>query len=175
MHSSDIKGLVDLTAAWLHEHHLRLVLAESCTAGLVSAWLARRAGISQFLCGSMVTYRDATKQSWLQVPGETLQIWSAVSQPVTEGMAVGVLTLTPEATVAVAVTGHLGPNAPTELDGRIFLSAALRSHGTAIIIASQQQRLEQKLRYDRQQEAAFRTLNFLRTLDLPSTDAPPAC
>ena len=44
---------------------VRVAFAESCTAGLVAASLARTPGISQWLCGSAVVYRDATKAAWL--------------------------------------------------------------------------------------------------------------
>ena len=175
MLSSDVEDLVQQAAAWLQEHQVRLVLAESCTAGLVSAWLGRKAGISQFLCGSMVTYRDATKQSWLHVPNKTLQFWSAVSQPVTDCMAMAVLNATPEATLAIAVTGHLGPNAPAELDGQIFLSAAARYQEKVATLASLRQSLGQSRRSERQAEAALCTLDFLRTLDPPSLDLHGPC
>ncbi len=56
----------------LERHHDRIVCAESCTAGLVSATLAAIPGASKFLCGSAVVYRNATKTNWLHVPAELL-------------------------------------------------------------------------------------------------------
>jgi nicotinamide mononucleotide (NMN) deamidase PncC len=44
-------------------------------------------------------------------------------------MAVMVLQKTPEANVAVSVTGHLGPQAPARLDGRVYSTVAWRSTG----------------------------------------------
>ena len=41
-------------------------------------------------------------------------------------MAASVLKMTPEAELAAAVTGHLGPNAPSELDGLVFVAVVWR-------------------------------------------------
>ncbi len=88
----------------------RIVLAESCTAGMVSAALGMIPGISNHLCGSSVTYREETKMRWLGISADLLQAKSAVSREVTEAMAVAVLQRTPEAHCSAAITGHLGPN-----------------------------------------------------------------
>ena len=41
-------------------------------------------------------------------------------------MAERVLAIIPEADVSVAVTGHLGPNAPPELEGLVWLAVGRR-------------------------------------------------
>jgi PncC family amidohydrolase len=114
-------------ARLLQQRDCRVVFAESCTGGLVSGALTQIPGISQFLCGSMVTYRDDSKHAWLGVSRRLLREKSAVSLEVAERMARGVLQATPEATLALSVTGHLGPQAPPELDGLVFIGLALRS------------------------------------------------
>jgi PncC family amidohydrolase len=115
-------------AALLRQRRIRIVLAESCTAGLAAATLARTPGISEFLCGSAVVYRDATKTAWLAVPQGLLDdpALGAVSAPVARAMAEGALQRTPEADAAASVTGHLGPHAPHGLDGVIYVAVVLR-------------------------------------------------
>ncbi len=113
-------------AATLKAQDKRIVFAESCTAGLVAATLGRVPGISQHLCGSAVTYRNDTKHRWLGVPTGELEDPGPVSAIVAERMAAGALNATPEADIAVVVTGHLGPNAPEELDGLVFVGVASR-------------------------------------------------
>ena len=108
-----------------HLQH-RLVLAESCTGGLVAARLTSIAGVSEIFCGSMVTYREATKREWLAISSADLQAFTAVSREVTREMGRAVLTATPEASIAAAVTGHLGPNAPGGFDGTIFVAIIRR-------------------------------------------------
>lgn len=114
-------------AATLAERGVRVVFAESCTAGLVSAMLAGVPGVSEHLCGSAVVYRLDTKARWLGVPRELLDNPGPVSAEVASAMARGALERTPEAHVAASITGHLGPHAPPELDGLVFCAAAVRN------------------------------------------------
>ena len=112
----------------LEQTNQMLVCAESCTAGLVAATLAGIPGASQHLCGSAVVYRNATKTGWLGVPTEVLDdpARGDVCEETARLMAVGVLANTPEATVSVSVTGHLGPGSPTGLDGVVDIGWAER-------------------------------------------------
>ncbi len=131
----------------------KVVFAESCTAGLVAASLASIPGISQWLCGSVVTYRESMKITWLGVSPADLQRFSAVSQTVTDQMADGVLLRTEDADIAAAVTGHLGPNAPTQIDGVVFVSIARRAADGTLAVQSTRHQLEATGRIDRQREA----------------------
>jgi PncC family amidohydrolase len=146
----NVKRLGELLAA----KDVRVVMAESCTAGLASAALARLPGISQWHCGSAVTYREPTKSAWLDVSASDLQQYSAVSQPVAEQMALGVLAKTPEASYSASVTGHLGPDAPPDLDGVVFVAVAARVNGGIQLIEVRQVRLAKQSRRQRQKEAA---------------------
>jgi nicotinamide-nucleotide amidase len=100
----------------------RLVLVESCTAGLVAACLGQIPGISQYFCGSWVVYREASKQQWLGIDQALLEDphRGPVCQQVTELLAKAALDRTPEATIAAAITGHLGPAAPSSLEGKVY-------------------------------------------------------
>ncbi len=93
----------------LENQDLRIVFAESATAGLVAATLAQVPGISQFLCGSAVTYQESCKHSWLNIDEGLIEKHSAVSPQVTRAMARSVLQTTPAADFSVAITGHLEP------------------------------------------------------------------
>jgi nicotinamide-nucleotide amidase len=141
----------------------KVVFAESCTGGLVAAELATVPGISQHLCGSMVTYREPSKTAWLGVDAQLLDQYSAVSQPVTDAMALGVLQRTSEASWSAAVTGHLGPGAPAQLDGQIFIAVARRFRGGAAspLVKQLAVRLRSNTRAERQAEAAAQVLETL--------------
>lgn len=105
---------------------LRIVFAESCTGGLVSHALTRIAGISEWNCGSAVVYRVETKACWLGIDRSILESPGPVSEIVAQLMAENVLAKTPEADVAASITGHLGPNAPADQDGLIYVGIARR-------------------------------------------------
>ena len=108
----------------------RIALAESCTGGLVAARLASVPGVSEVLCGSVVSYRENAKQDWLGISSSKLQTFSSVSPEVTLAMACAVLAETPEASLAAAVTGHLGPAAPAKLDGTMYVAVVCRDSTT---------------------------------------------
>ena len=115
-----LEALADRVGRRLLETGERLVLAESCTGGLAAAMLAGVPGISRALCGSAVVYRDATKIAWLAVPPALIQEFTAVSAEATAAIGEAALRTTSEATIAAAITGHLGPGVSVDLDGRIF-------------------------------------------------------
>ncbi|MGB6045132.1 MAG: nicotinamide-nucleotide amidohydrolase family protein [Pirellulales bacterium] len=152
------KELADVLAS----RQIRIVLAESCTAGLAAASLAQIPGISDWLCGSAVTYRDATKQAWLDVSASDLRDYSAVSEPVAVQMALGVLNLTAEADVSGSITGHLGPGAPPELDGVVYVAVARREQDRSVLLEVQRVVLKSKKRPARQVEAAALLLDRVK-------------
>ncbi|QEG42299.1 CinA family protein [Roseimaritima ulvae] len=153
----ELQSCARLLAERLADRGRRIVFAESCTAGLVAATLATQPGISQWLCGSAVTYRNDTKARWLSVSPSDLERYSAVSPQVAEQMAAGVLRMTPEADLALSVTGHLGPDAPPSLDGLIYIGCSRREperSTDAICSDFREIRLAASERVARQHEAA---------------------
>lgn len=115
---------------------LRLVLAESCTGGLLSKAMVDIPGISKYYCGSAVTYRNETKAEWLKADRGLLNnpMIGPVSPQIAEQMCRGVLDKTPEADVAASVTGHLGPDAPPDLDGVVYIGVVFRNAPKAHVV-----------------------------------------
>lgn len=130
----------------LSQKSWKLVLAESCTAGRVAATLAMLPGISQWLCGSFVVYRNGSKTAWLDVPASLLddpQV-GPVSSHTTRLLAAAALQHTPEAKVAIAVTGDVGPGAAAATDGIVFVAGAVRRNARSLDLSCTEQRLELK-------------------------------
>jgi PncC family amidohydrolase len=117
----------------LRESNRRIVLAESCTGGLAAAWFTSVSGASDVFCGSMVVYRNDTKSQWLGLDPHMLadEKIGPVSSQASEQLAREVLARTPEAHVALGITGHLGPNAPEELNHKLFLAGLVRDGNLA--------------------------------------------
>lgn len=113
----------------------RVVLAESCTAGRIAATLGEIPGVSSVLTGSAVVYQELTKCRWLGVNAETIAVHGIVSEAVSIEMAEGVLRKTPHATIGASITGHLGPDAPKELDGIAWTAVSLREESSFRTVA----------------------------------------
>ncbi|MBC7387535.1 MAG: nicotinamide-nucleotide amidohydrolase family protein [Cryobacterium sp.] len=113
----------------LRKKNARLVFAESCTGGLLGSLFTEHPGVSEIFTGSFVVYRESAKKSWLGVKNSTLKKFSAVSAECAEEMVRGALKKTPEATLAAAVTGYLGPDGNPA--GRVWISILERSAKSA--------------------------------------------
>jgi PncC family amidohydrolase len=148
-------------AALIDERQTRIVLAESCTAGLVSATIAQVAGVSAWHCGSAVTYRETTKSAWLGIAASAMHEHNVVSVEIARQMAVGVLRITPEAMFSASITGHLGPGAPPELDGVVCIAVAQRLGKEIVVRQAARETLSASDRVARQQQAALRVLETM--------------
>jgi len=91
----------------------KVVVAESCTGGLVTAALTEIAGSSAVVERGFVTYSNAAKQELLGVPGDIIDTFGAVSVACAWAMAQGALKHS-RADVAVAISGIAGPDGGTE-------------------------------------------------------------
>jgi nicotinamide-nucleotide amidase len=140
---------------------LKLATAESCTAGMVAGALSAVPGISAWLCGGVVVYRNETKHALLGIPNELLANPGPVSEPVARLMSERVLAAVPEADVSVAVTGHLGPNAPPELDGIVWLAVGVRNGEQCPHTFVERLQLPPQSRLERQARAVEEALRFL--------------
>jgi nicotinamide-nucleotide amidase len=132
----------------------KCVFAESCTGGKMASAMTTVPGVSANFCGSTVTYRESTKTAWLSIAAEDLAKHTAESEFTTIEMAKGILTRTPEADYSVAITGHLGPNVDTEVDGLVFVSIADRAFFELHKPKATRHQLVSSSRKDRQTEAA---------------------
>ena len=86
----------------------KIVSAESCTAGLLSASLTEIPGSSAFFEQGYVTYSNNSKTSVLGVENKTLKKYGAVSEQVAKQMAKGALKRS-NSTIAISITGIAGP------------------------------------------------------------------
>jgi nicotinamide-nucleotide amidase len=106
---------------------LRVVTAESCTGGLISATLTEIAGSSDVVERGFVTYSNEAKIELLGVSSALIDKHGAVSPHVARAMAEGALKMS-RADVAVAVTGIAGPGGatPTKPVGLVYVAVERR-------------------------------------------------
>ena len=91
-------------AQYMMQHHLVLVTAESCTAGLIASRLAEVPGAGKLLECAYVVYSPEAKQRCLGVKRETIERCKLTSEPVARAMALGAIERS-DANVAVSNTG----------------------------------------------------------------------
>ena len=87
---------------------VRIALAESCTAGLVSGALAEVPGASKVLWGSFVTYAAGAKVRMLGIGEDLIARHGEVSREIALAMAEKAREIS-GADLAVSVTGLAGP------------------------------------------------------------------
>ena len=114
MFSLEIETNARLLIDEARERSLRIVTAESCTGGLVSAAITAIAGSSDVFDRGLITYSNRAKQDLLGIPGDMIADVGAVSEPVARMMAEGALENS-NAHVAIAITGVAGPDGGTAL------------------------------------------------------------
>ena len=112
---------------------LRIVAAETCTAGLVSACLTSVAGASKIFERGFVLYHDSAKATGLGVPEAVARTHGAVSAEVTQGLAEGALAHS-TAGVSVAVTGYAGPGGgnPKNPVGTVYVASARKGRPSLV-------------------------------------------
>ena len=87
--------------------------AESCTGGRIAAAFTSVSGASEVLDGSVVTYSNAIKHTWLNVDNEVLEKFGAVSSQCVSQMLEGIKNLS-GADYALVVSGVAGPTGGSE-------------------------------------------------------------
>jgi nicotinamide-nucleotide amidase len=118
----------------------KIVVAESCTGGLISAALTEIPGSSDVFQAGFVTYANEAKVDMLGVSLDVLETFGAVSIAVAWSMAQGALARS-EADVAVAITGVAGPGGGTERKpvGTVIFARARKGADPKEIVADRRE------------------------------------
>lgn len=138
----------------------KVVLAESCTGGLVAAALTEVAGSSAVVDRGFVTYSNEAKMESLGVPLDIIETFGAVSIACAWAMAKGALEKS-EADIAVAISGVAGPAGGTEFKpvGTVVFARVIR--GQEGEPAGELKRFEATSRADIRREATLCALDLL--------------
>lgn len=107
-----ITWLVRSVAEGLKRRSETVAFAESCTGGLMSAFLVAQPGISDVYHGSIVAYSNDVKEAVLRVSPSLMKTVGVVSLPVARRMAGSARALM-GTTWAVSITGIAGPGGGT--------------------------------------------------------------
>jgi len=104
--------------------NIKIVSAESCTGGLISALLTEISGSSQIFDRGFVVYSNLAKIQNLGVDAQILNNFGAVSEEVAKEMAIGAIKNS-QANLSVATTGIAGPGGETvdKAVGLVYISS----------------------------------------------------
>jgi len=97
----------------LTEQKQTITFAESCTGGRIAAAFTAVSGASAVLDGSVISYSNDIKHTWLGVDKEVLENFGAVSAQCVTQMLEGIKNLS-GADYALAVSGIAGPTGGTK-------------------------------------------------------------
>ena len=100
----------------LEKQNKTISFAESCTGGRLAAAFTSISGVSSVFYGSVVSYSNEIKESWLGVQKETLKKHGAVSSQCVDEMLQGIVNMTPtiKSDYAIAISGIAGPTGGTK-------------------------------------------------------------
>jgi PncC family amidohydrolase len=116
------QALLERVSEHLRASGRTVCTAESCTGGLVGAWLTEVAGSSDYFRGGVIAYSNEAKVALLGVSPGTLAAHGAVSAQTVREMAAGALRAF-GCDLSVAVSGVAGPGGgtPEKPVGTVFV------------------------------------------------------
>jgi nicotinamide-nucleotide amidase len=121
----DMDSLSRIIGELLQQRGLTLAVAESCTGGLLGAYITDVSGSSTYFEGGAIAYSNTAKERVLGVPAATLQRHGAVSRETALAMARAVRRLL-RTDLALSVTGVAGPTGgtPEKPVGLVYVALA---------------------------------------------------
>ncbi|MBI4690321.1 MAG: CinA family protein [Nitrospirae bacterium] len=137
------------------EKGLKLSIAESCTAGLISHYITMLPGASTFFEAGVVTYSTSAKKGILGISSGTISSYGVVSEETAKEMAEKMRLLT-NTDYALSTTGNLGPDVLEGKEaGLVYIAVSM--HGKTFVkelrLKGQRQEIKEK--------AALSALEFL--------------
>jgi nicotinamide-nucleotide amidase len=132
-YGADGADLAAVVLDQLRARKARLVVAESCTGGLLGGRITAVPGASSVFIGGVVAYDDVVKSGMLDVSPELLEEHGAVSEQVVTAMAEGVQRQF-AVDAALAITGIAGPTGgtPEKPVGTVWLAARFGAQTRAL-------------------------------------------
>ena len=116
------------------EKNMKLLTAESCTGGLLSANITGVAGSSDVFSYGFICYSNESKRKFLNVSNETINSFGAVSYETVKQMLTGLCNQAKSKTLTIAISGVAGPSgSESKPVGLVFIGIKISSHKTEVI------------------------------------------
>ena len=158
------EGTTDLAALVVERARTRgerLVVAESCTGGLLGGRITSIPGSSDVFDGGVIAYDDRVKTGLLDVPGELIRTHGAVSEAVCAAMVRGVAARF-RTGLAMAITGIAGPGGgtPEKPVGMVWFASLV--HGEVKVQSYVFPGMRDEIRARAAQAALFQLFGMIR-------------
>ena len=156
------KKLLEICA----KKNMKLLTAESCTGGLLSANITGIAGSSDVFSYGFICYSDESKKKFLNVNNETINSYGAVSYETVKQMLEGLCDQAKSKTLTIAISGVAGPKrSETKPVGLVFIGVKVSSEDTEVIAEhnfgnEERNKIQQKSVY----EALKMSLNIIKDI-----------
>ena len=114
--------------------NIKLITAESCTGGLLSANITGIAGSSAVFSYGIICYSNESKRKFLNVDVKTLKSHGAVSFETVREMLAGLCNQAVSKTLTIAISGVAGPSgSESKPVGLVFIGVKLSSYDTEVV------------------------------------------
>ena len=114
--------------------NIKLITAESCTGGLLSANITGIAGSSAVFSYGIICYSNESKRKFLNVDDKTLKSHGAVSLETVREMLAGLCNQAASKTLTIAISGVAGPSgSESKPVGLVFIGVKISSNNTELI------------------------------------------
>ena len=116
------------------DKNIKLLIAESCTGGLLSANITKVAGSSAVFSYGFVCYSNESKRKFLNVSEKTINSFGAVSYETVKQMLTGLCNQAKSKTLTIAISGVAGPSgSESKPVGLVFIGVKISSNDTEVI------------------------------------------
>ena len=124
------KKLLEICA----KKNIKLLTAESCTGGLLSANITGISGSSDVFSYGFICYSNESKKKFLNVNDETLNSYGAVSYETVKQMLEGLCYHAKSKTLTIAISGVAGPKrSEFKPVGLVFIGVKISSEDSEVI------------------------------------------
>ena len=115
-------------------NNIKLITAESCTGGLLSANITGIAGSSAVFSYGIICYSNESKRKFLNVDVKTLKSYGAVSFETVREMLAGLCNQAESKTLTIAISGVAGPSgSESKPVGLVYIGVKISCNDTEII------------------------------------------
>ena len=114
--------------------NMKILTAESCTGGLLSANITGVAGSSTVFSYGFICYSNESKRKFLNVSDKTINSYGAVSYETIKQMLIGLCKQAKSKTLTIAISGVAGPSgSESKPVGLVYIGAKISSFKNELI------------------------------------------